>query len=174
MIKRFYIVGRGMHFLRRDDVESVQWLDFSCSFAAMKDLYLTRQLSPYIVLALLGIIEEGVVEMLPSLRKLILEEQWPLGHVEDVTEQLVAMLRLSTCPMAVSLHLYLASSAHRTLSSIISFMRHQYSTSVAVFSLSETGTGSIYHFGGTVLSISFTVMNIVSLARLKMCKISIL
>ena len=30
--------------------------------------------SPYIIPALLGFIEEGVVEMLPSLRKLILEE----------------------------------------------------------------------------------------------------
>ena len=127
MIKRFHIVGRGMHFSRRDDVESVQWLDVLRPFTAMKDLYLTRKLSPYIVLALLGIIEEGVVQMLPSLRKLILEEQWPLGLVEDVTELFVAMLRLSTCRMAVSIHLYLASSAHRTLNSIISFVRHQYS-----------------------------------------------
>jgi hypothetical protein len=108
----------------------------------MKDLYLTRELSPYIVPALLGIIEEGMMEVSPSLRNLILEEQWPLGPVKDVIEQFVAMLRLSTHRIAVSIDLHLASSTHRALNSIILFLRHQYSTSIAVISLSETGTGS--------------------------------
>ena len=97
------------------------------------------------------------MEVLPFLLDLIFEEQWLLGPVEDVIEQFVAMLRLSTRRIAVSIHLYLASSTHRTLNSIISFLRHHYSTSVTIFSLSETGTGSTLPFRRTVISISFTV-----------------
>jgi len=73
----------------------------------MEDLYLSRKLSPHIVPALHGIMEEGTTEVLPSLQNLFLERELlpeldrGFGFAKKAVEQFVAALHLSSRQIAV-------------------------------------------------------------------------
>ena len=82
-----------------------QWLDLLGPFTAVEDLYLSRKLLPRIVPALHGIIEEGTMEVLPSLQNLFLQRELlpelGFGFANEDVERFVAALHLSSRPIAV-------------------------------------------------------------------------
>ena len=104
MIKHLYIIDRRLRRLYsfvQDIADSSQWLDLLGPFIALEDLYLSRELSPHIVPALHKILEEGTVEVLPSLQNLFLERELRYGQLGEAVGQLVSALRLSSRPIAV-------------------------------------------------------------------------
>ena len=104
MIKHLYILEFSMQNLYR--IASSQWLDFLGPFTTVENLYLSRKLSPHILPALQGIIEEGAMEMLPSLLNLFLKRGLPpdLGFevAGEAVIRFVAALHLSSRPIVVS------------------------------------------------------------------------
>ena len=102
-IKQLYILESGTMFLcRPENVQRSQWLDLLGPFTTVGDLYLSQDISPAMVPILHGIIGEGTMEVLPSLQNLFLERESPPGPVEEAIGELVAALRLSSRPIAVS------------------------------------------------------------------------
>ena len=102
MIKNLYILDGSSPFLfRLNGIESSHWLDLLDPFTTVEDLYLSREFSPHIVSALLGIMGEGTMEVLPSLQNLFLEKQVLAGLFEEDIRQFVAALHLSSRPIAV-------------------------------------------------------------------------
>jgi hypothetical protein len=70
-VEHLYIFGRGLaRHHREDDIESSQWVELLLPFTAVKNLYLSKEFAPRIVLALTGHRAMGV---LPSLEYLHLE-----------------------------------------------------------------------------------------------------
>jgi len=103
-IKHLYIIDRRRRrpgLFVPDVADSSQWLDILGPFITVEDLSLSWELLPHIVPALHKIIEEGTVEVLPSLQNLLLERESRYGHVEGAIEQLVAALHLSSRPISV-------------------------------------------------------------------------
>jgi hypothetical protein len=77
----------------QDDFENTQWLDILRRFIAVKNLYVSEQFAPRIALVLqkLG----GMMEVLPKLQNIFLEELRPSGPVHEDIEQFVEARRLS-------------------------------------------------------------------------------
>ena len=99
VIKHLYVLEIGTQFLFRLAVS--QWLDLLGPCTSVEDLYLSQNFSPQIVLALHGIAGEGMTELLPSLKNILLESASPPGLVEEAIGQFIAALGLSSRPIAV-------------------------------------------------------------------------
>jgi hypothetical protein len=92
-------------FLRPDwqgDIESSQWQELFHPFIAMKDLYISSEFTPRIAHALKELVMDGVIEVLPALQTLFLEEPLPSGPVQEAIVQFVAARQLAGHPIAVS------------------------------------------------------------------------
>jgi hypothetical protein len=87
---------------RQDDIESNQWLELFQPFAAVKELYISSEFTPRIAPALREIIGDGVIEVLPALQTLFLDEPLPSGPVQESIGQFVAARQLSGHPISVS------------------------------------------------------------------------
>ena len=102
MIKTLYILDGSRPFLfLLNGIESSHWLDLLGPFTTVEDLYLSREFSPHIVSALLGIMGEGTMGVLPSLKNLFLEKQVLAELFEEAIRQFVAAQHLSSRPIAV-------------------------------------------------------------------------
>jgi len=103
MIKHLYILDFSLQNFYR--IAYSQWLDLLVPFTAVEDLYLSRNLSPHIVPALHGIIEEGTMEVLPSLQNLFLQRELlqglGFGFSKKAVERFIAALHLSSRQIAV-------------------------------------------------------------------------
>ena len=87
---------------RQDDIESNQWLELFQPFAAVKELYISSEFTPRIAPALREIIGDGVIEVLPALQTLFLDEPLPSGPVQESIGQFVAARQLAGHPISVS------------------------------------------------------------------------
>jgi hypothetical protein len=85
-----------------DDTENPQWLELLHPFTAVKNLYLSDDITQRISPALQELVGEGVVELLPALQGLFLEEFSPTGPTQEAISQFVAARQLSGHPIAVS------------------------------------------------------------------------
>ena len=86
----------------QDDIESGQWLDLFRPFAATKELYISSEFTPRIAPALKELIGDGVIEVLPALQTLFLEEPLPSRRVQEAIEQFVAARQLAGHPIGIS------------------------------------------------------------------------
>ena len=84
-----------------DDMEDNPWLGFFHPFTSVKNLYLSKNIVPFVVLALLQLAEERVTDVLPVLQKLYLEGFKPSGLVQDGIGQFVAARQLINHPVIV-------------------------------------------------------------------------
>ena len=88
-----------------DDIGSDQWLELLRSFPAVKDLYIALEFIPSILLALQDLFGERVIEVLPALQTLFLEDNmlFPCpSAVQDVIGGFVDARQLASHPVTVS------------------------------------------------------------------------
>jgi hypothetical protein len=85
-----------------DDIEHTQWLEVLHPFTSVKNLYLSRNLTPSIAPALQELVGERVIEVLPTLQSLFLEEFRPSGPVQEAIGKFVAARQLAGHPITVS------------------------------------------------------------------------
>ena len=85
-----------------DYTENAQWLELLEPFTAVKNLYLFKELTARIATVFQELVGEGVVEILPALQGLFLEEVNSAGPVQEAIGQFVAARQLSSHPIAVS------------------------------------------------------------------------
>jgi hypothetical protein len=84
------------------DTENTQWLELLHPFIAVKNLYLSKEFTLRIAPVLQELVGEGVVEILPALQGLFLEEVDLAGPVQEAIEKFVAARQLSGHPITVS------------------------------------------------------------------------
>ena len=85
----------------QDDIENGQWLEVLDPFTAVTDLYVCKEFAQCITPALQELVEERVMDVLPALESLFLEELQPSGPVQEAIGQFVAERRLLGHPVAV-------------------------------------------------------------------------
>jgi len=85
-----------------DKIENSQWLELLHPFAAVKNLYLSKEFAPRIAPSLEGLVGGRVTEALPALQNLFLEEVHPSKPVKKAIEKFVAARRVSNHPITVS------------------------------------------------------------------------
>jgi hypothetical protein len=85
-------------------IENTLWLQFLHPFTAVKNLYLSSVLAPYIGAALQDLVGARITGVLPSLQNIFVEglQVEPSGHLRENIGQFVAARRLSGHPMAIS------------------------------------------------------------------------
>jgi len=79
----------------QDDFENTQWLDILRPFIAVKNLYLSEQFAPRIAVVLQKLVAGGMIDVLPKLQNIFLEELPPSEPVQEGIEQFVAARGLS-------------------------------------------------------------------------------
>jgi hypothetical protein len=86
----------------KDDVENTEWFDLLLPFAAVKNLYLSKQFSPRIAPALQELTEGRTTEVLPSLQNVLLEGFQPSEPVPEGIAQFISARQLNNRPVAIS------------------------------------------------------------------------
>jgi hypothetical protein len=103
MVEHLYI--EGYPSLQEDDIENSQWLELLHPFTAVKDLYISRGLTPHIAHALQELVGERVTEVLPALHGLFLGKPDPLENsrlVQESIGQFVSARQLAGHPITIS------------------------------------------------------------------------
>ena len=102
MVGHLYIYRpRNLPSQWQDDIENGQWLEILDPFTAVTDLYVCKEFAQCITPALQELVEERVMDVLPALESLFLEELQPSGPVQEAIGQFVAARRLLGHPVAV-------------------------------------------------------------------------
>ena len=81
---------------------NLKWLDILLPFTAVKNLYLSKQFSPRIALALHELTGGRTTEVLPVLEHVLLEGFRPSEPVEEGLEQFISARRLTKHPVVIS------------------------------------------------------------------------
>ena len=89
-------------FGKNDLIENALWLELLHLFTAVKNLYLSKEFAPSIAAPLQELIGARIMEVLPSLQNIFVEELKLSGAFEEKTRQFVAMRQLSDYPIAIS------------------------------------------------------------------------
>jgi hypothetical protein len=87
----------------KDGIENIEWLELLLPFAAVKNLYVSKQFAPRIAPALQEMIGGGTIEVLTALQNLYLEGFQPSESVEEGIERFSSARRLTNHPVAISL-----------------------------------------------------------------------
>ena len=85
----------------QDDMENRQWLELLQPFAAVKDLYLSKQVALRVAPILQGISTETTPEVLPALQTFFLEESQAPEPIQEGIGHFVAVRQLSGHPVAI-------------------------------------------------------------------------
>ena len=103
ILEHLYIYGlRNLLKDWKDEIVDMQWLEIFGPYAAVRNLYLRKEIAQYIAPALQDLVGERVTDMLPILECIFLEELEPSGPVEEAIGQFVAARRLLGRPVVVS------------------------------------------------------------------------
>ena len=106
VVEHLYILEDG-NFDWQENIENRQWLDFFVPFTSVKNLYISSNFTPHIVLALQELVASGKREkttlLLPALQTLFLEEPLPAGPIQETIGQFVVARQLAGHPVAISL-----------------------------------------------------------------------
>jgi hypothetical protein len=94
----------------QDDIESGQWLELFHPFAATNELYISYEFTPSIATALKELVghSDGVMEVLPVLQTLFLDDFWepegppPLGPTQEAIKEFVSARQLAGHSLAIS------------------------------------------------------------------------
>jgi hypothetical protein len=101
-VEHLYIESGSWQLHWQDDIESDQWLELLHPFSAVKDIYISSELTPHITPALQNVVGESVTGVLPALQTLFLEEPPPSGPLHETTGQFIPIRRLSSHRIAIS------------------------------------------------------------------------
>ena len=87
----------------RDDIENTQWLELLGPFAAVKDLYLSKEVALHVASSLKELSKERVTEVLPALQNIFIDGLEPSGLVQEVLHKFVTARgrQVSSLPVAV-------------------------------------------------------------------------
>ena len=93
------------HYPYMHGVEDIQWLELLYPFTSVKNLYLSSDIVRHIAPALQELVEESgsVMEVLPTLQSIFLEERHRSGPDREAIDKFVAARQLSGQTIAVSL-----------------------------------------------------------------------
>jgi hypothetical protein len=100
-VERLYINSISPRLPREGNIDS-QWPEILHSFPAVKSLYICRKFAPFIASTLQEGVGERVIELLPSLETLFLEDALLPEAVQETIGQLVAARQLSGHTIVVS------------------------------------------------------------------------
>jgi hypothetical protein len=84
------------------DIENAECLDLLLSFTAVKNLYLSKQLSPRIAPALQELTGGRTTELLPALQNVLLEGFQPSEPVQEGIAQFISARQLTDHPLSIS------------------------------------------------------------------------
>jgi len=87
-------------FQAQVDMDDIQWLEFFQPFTAVKDLYLSEEISLPVVRALRELSGERITEVLPTLQNIFLRDQ-PSEPIQEPMALFIAARELCGCPVAV-------------------------------------------------------------------------
>ena len=93
--------GRYSERDRKYRIENTQWLDFLEAFAAVKNLYLSREFAPRIAPALGELVGGRVTGVLPTLENIFIEDFQPSGPVHEAIGEFVASRQRSDPPIPI-------------------------------------------------------------------------
>ncbi|KAI0298253.1 hypothetical protein BC826DRAFT_1103180 [Russula brevipes] len=101
-IEQFDLVWNGVGQPQgKDDTETTQFLEIFQSFPAIRSLYVSETLVPFISRALQELIGESATEVLPNLHDLFLEGFTISGSIQEDIQPFIEARRLSGQPVAV-------------------------------------------------------------------------
>jgi hypothetical protein len=83
-------------------IENSLWLQLLLPFAAVKNLYLSKEFAPGITAALQELVGDRIIEVLPSLQNIFVKGLEPSGPFQENIGQFVAARQLSNHPIAIS------------------------------------------------------------------------
>ena len=100
----YLCIGEGQFSQQRQrrHAENTRWLKLLQPFTAVKNLYLTKGFALHIAHALQDLVGEGVMEVLPTLEKVFIEQSQPSGPVHEVIKEFVAARQLAGHPIVFS------------------------------------------------------------------------
>jgi len=87
---------------RRNHTENTRWLEFLQPFAAVKNLYLTKEFALHIAHALQELVGGRAMEALPALENVFIDEFQPSGAVHEVIKEFVAARQLAGHTIIIS------------------------------------------------------------------------
>ena len=82
--------------------DDIGWLDFLLPFAAVKNLYLSKIISPSIARALQELTEGRTIDVFPTLQNVLLEGFHPSEPVQEGIAQFISARQLTNYPVAIS------------------------------------------------------------------------
>ena len=85
----------------KNEVDSSQWLGLLRPFSGVRSLYLSDELEPLVASALRELTGERMMEVLPALENILLDELGPSGSTQDDIEPFLAARQLSGRPIVV-------------------------------------------------------------------------
>lgn len=94
--------GRYSERDRQYRIENTRWLDFLEPFSTVKNLYLSKEFAPRIAPALRQLVGGRVMEVLPTLQNIFVEDFQPSGPVHEAIGQFVASRQRSDHPIVIS------------------------------------------------------------------------
>ena len=102
-VEDFYIEHRRWRPVWMNDaVENTLWLQLLLPFIAVKNLYLSKEFAPGIVVTLQELVGGRITEVLPNLQNIFVERLEPSGPFQENIGRFVAARRLSGHPVAIS------------------------------------------------------------------------
>jgi hypothetical protein len=87
---------------RQDDVENSRMLELLRQFTAVKNLYLSKEFVPRFSPLTQELVERSMIEVLPALQNILLEELDPSGLAQEAIWKFVAARWLSNQAIAIS------------------------------------------------------------------------
>ena len=86
----------------QDNIENVVWLELLHPFAAVKNLYLSKEFVPRFVPALQELVGDRTTEVLPALQNVLIEELTPSGAAQEGLRQFVTARQVTSHPITIS------------------------------------------------------------------------
>ena len=88
----------------QDDMENTQWLELLHPFAAVKDLYLSKEVALHVASVLQELSEERVTEVLPALQDIFIDDLQPSGLVQEAFQKFVTTRGRQVSGHPVAIH----------------------------------------------------------------------
>jgi len=88
--------------LREDNIDNALWLELLHLFTTVKNLFLSENITPRVILALQELVGGRTTEVLPTLQNVFIEKLQPSGHVQEGIGKFVAARQVASHPIVVS------------------------------------------------------------------------
>ena len=90
------------HSYEQDSLENMPWLELLRVFISVKNLYVSVEIAPQIILALQELVVGRTTEVLPALQNIFLEGLQPLGPVQEGIGKFITTRQVAGLPISVS------------------------------------------------------------------------